>query len=128
VAAAEKIQKLVTANKKERRIIKEDIDRCALSRTLEYCTLREMEDLNLQRLAEALPISVLHCRASSEIPKSLQVLEDSTRGPLSLLSYGKVLQVSSREAANRIVWAQSMAEILSPTDFLIVKTTLEGLK
>jgi len=111
-----------------------------------WSTLKELEDMDLRRLAEALPSSVLRCRATSTTQKYLgafkrwktwaagyklsvfPVQEVHLALYLQHLAEAKCSKSAVEEAVNGLAWAHSMAGISSPTDSPIVKTTLEGLK
>ena len=102
--------------------------------------------MDLQRLAEALPSSVLHCKATTTTKKylgafrrwkiwatehNLQVFPvEGVHIALYLqhLAETKCSKSAVEEAVNGLAWAHSMAGIPSPTVSPIVQTTLEGLK
>ena len=111
-----------------------------------WSTLKELKDMDLQRLAETLPSSVLHCKATTTTKKylgafrrwkiwatehNLQVF--SLEGVhialyLQHLAETKCSKSAVEEAVNGLAWAHSMAGIPPPTVSPIVQTTLEGLK
>ena len=110
-----------------------------------WSTLKELEDMDLRRLAEALPSSV-HCRATSTTKKYLEafkrwkvwaadhklpvfpVEEVHVALYLQLLAETKYSKSAVEETVNGLAWAYAMVGISSPTVSPIVQTTLEGLK
>ena len=111
-----------------------------------WSTLKELEDMDLRRLAEALPSSVLHWRAASTTKKYLGAFKrwkmwaanhNLPVFPVEVIHIALYLQhlaetkcskSAVEEAVNGLAWAHSMAGISSPTVSPIVQTTLEGLK
>lgn len=111
-----------------------------------WSTLKELEDLDLRRLAEALPSSVLRCRATSTTKKYLGAFRrwkmwaadhklpvfpvEGVHIALYLqhLAEAKCSKSAVEEAVNGLAWVHSMAGISSPTISPIVQTTLEGLR
>ena len=105
-----------------------------------WSTLKELKDMDLQRLAEALPSSVLHCKANTTTKKylgafrrwkiwatehNLQVFPvEGVHIALYLqhLAETKCSKSAVEEAVNGLAWAHSMAESPSPTVSPIVQT------
>ena len=105
-----------------------------------------LEDSHLKRLAEALPISVLHCRATSTTKKYLGAykrwrnwatehkIQPFPVEPAYLILYLQHLAEVKRsksaveEAVNSLSWAHTLAGIPAPTTSPIVNATLDGLK
>ena len=106
----------------------------------------DLNNMDLQRLAEALPSSVLHCKATTTTKKylgafrrwkiwatehNLQVFPvEGVHIALYLqhLAETKCSKSAVEEAINGLAWAHSMAGIPSLTVSPIVQTILEGLK
>ena len=108
--------------------------------------MRELEDPHLKRLAKALPISVLHCRAPSTTKKYLGAykrwrnwasehkIPTFPAEPAYLALYLQHLaEVKSsksavEEAVNSLTWAHTLAGIPAPNSAPIVNATLDGLR
>ena len=111
-----------------------------------WSILNELKDANLQRLAEALPKSLLQSRATATTRKYLGAFKrwktwaashqlegfpvEVTHLALYLQHLGetKASKSAVEEAVNGLAWAHSMAGIPSPTSSPFIQATLEGLR
>ena len=106
----------------------------------------DLEDPELKRLAEALPETMLQCRATSTTKKCLGAFRRWKQWALQhqlnpfpvkqhhLVLYLQHLAETTRskatveEAVYSMTWAHNLASIPSPTKNFLVSTTLEGLR
>ena len=111
-----------------------------------WTVLRELEDPDLRRLAEALPETVLRSRADSTTKKYLgafkrwrqwatdhQLQEFPVFAHHIVLYLQHIAQTSGSKAAMEeaiyaLAWAHGVAGVPSPTDNPFVRTTVEGLR
>lgn len=111
-----------------------------------WSVLRELEDPDLRRLAEALPETVLKSRADSTTKKYLgafkrwrqwaldhQLQEFPVSSQHIVLYLQHIAQTSCSKAAMEeavyaLAWVHSVAGIPSPTDNPFVRTAVEGLR
>ena len=111
-----------------------------------WSTLKELQDVELQRLAKALPKSVLQSKATSTTKKYLGAFKrwkswatehqlvvfpvEATNLALYLQHLGESKSSKSavEEAVHGLSWAHTMAGIPTPTSSPLVQATLEGLK
>ena len=111
-----------------------------------WSVLKELKDADLQKLAQALPKSLLQSRATSTTRKYLGAFKcwriwatsyqlqafpvEVTDLALYLQHLGetKASKSAVEEAVNSLAWAHSMAGIPSPTTSPFIQATLEGLK
>jgi len=109
-----------------------------------WSVLKDLKDANLQKLAQALPKSLLQSRATSTTRKYLGAFKrwkiwatsyqlqafpvEATDLALYLQHLGetKASKSAVEEAVNSLAWAHSMAGIPSPTTSPFIQTTLEG--
>ena len=108
--------------------------------------LKELEDEDLKRLAGALPMSVLLCRASSTTKKYLgaykrwkvwaadhKLAAFPVEGVYLILYLHHLAEVKGskaavEEAVNSLSWAHNLAGITPPSASPIVQVALEGLR
>ena len=106
----------------------------------------DLEDPKLKRLAEALPETMLQCRAASTTKKYLgafgrwkQWALQHQLNPFPVKQHHLVLylphlaettgsKATVEEAVYSMTWAHNLASIPSPTKNFLVSTTLEGLR
>ena len=111
-----------------------------------WSTLKELQDADLRKLAEALPKSVLQSKATSTMRKYLGAFKrwkmwaaehqlavfpvEVTHLALYLQHLGesKASKSAVEEAVNGLAWVHSMAGIPSPTSSPFIQATFEGLK
>ena len=111
-----------------------------------WSLLRELDDPDLRRLADALPDTVLKSRADSTVKKYLGAFKRWRQWAMEhklqefpvaahhvVLYLQHIAQTSGSKAAMEeatysLAWAHGVAGIPSPTDSPFVKTTVEGLR
>ena len=111
-----------------------------------WSTLKELQDAELQKLAKALPLSVLQSRATSTTRKYLGAFKrwkswatehqlvvfpvEATNLALYLQHLGESKSCKSavEEAVHGLSWVHTIAGITTPTSSPFVQATLEGLK